>query len=113
MNELIKEELCGNTSPWDDFTTAEVFANALAPNLASEAWRKFVKTSHAVFNDWNELVKMVHHAFAYGLQCNDMTHGEVQDDIAFALDKFAKKYGLPEHDWDTDYEDLYGGHSDD
>ena len=61
------------------------------------------------FNDWYELVKQVHHAFAYGLECNDMTHGEVEEAIAFALDQFAKKCGLPVHDWDTtDYEDQYG-----
>lgn len=59
-------------------------------------------------DDWEELVKMVHHAFAYGLECNDMTHGEVISDIAFALDRFAKKNGLPEHDWDADYEETYG-----
>lgn len=78
MNQALKEELCGNSG--------------------------IVKTVHS---DWEELVKMVHHAFAYGLQCNDMTHSEVQDDIAFALDRFAKKYGLPEHDWEAEYEDLY------
>lgn len=59
-------------------------------------------------DDWEELCKMVHHAFAYGLECNDMTHGEVISDIAFALDRFAKKNGLPEHDWDADYEEKYG-----
>ena len=58
---------------------------------------------------WQELCKQVHHAFAYGLMCNDMTHGEVIEDISFALDKFAKEHGLPGHDWDTEYEDMYGG----
>ena len=58
--------------------------------------------------DWEELCKMVHHAFEYGFHCNDMTHGEVEDDISFALDRFAKKNGLPEHDWDADYEETYG-----
>ncbi len=57
--------------------------------------------------DWNELVKTVHHAFAYGLESNDMTHGEVISDISFALDQFAKKCGLPEHDWDAEYEEIY------
>ena len=57
--------------------------------------------------DFEELCKMVHHAFAYGLMCNDMTHDEVISDIAFALDKFAKANGLPAHDWDTEYETLY------
>ena len=59
-------------------------------------------------DDWEELVKTVHHAFEYGFHCNDMTHGEVEDDISFALDKFAKENGLPVHDWDTDYEEQYG-----
>lgn len=57
---------------------------------------------------WKELCKQVHHAFAYGLECNDMTHGEVEEDIAFAMDQFAKKCGLPVHDWDTGYEEQYG-----
>lgn len=57
--------------------------------------------------DWEELCKMVHHAFEYGFHCNDMTHGEMEDDISFALDRFAKKNGLPEHPWDDDYESLY------
>ena len=57
---------------------------------------------------WKELCKQVHHAFAYGLECNDMTHGEVIEAIAFALDKFAKENELPLHDWDADYEEQYG-----
>lgn len=57
---------------------------------------------------WSELVKKVHYAFAYGLECNDMTHGEVEDEIAFALDRFALMCGLPKHDWDTEYEKQYG-----
>lgn len=59
-------------------------------------------------DDWEELVKTVHHAFEYGLHCNDMTFGEIESDISGAVDKFAKKNGLPEHDWDTDYEEQYG-----
>lgn len=59
-------------------------------------------------NGWEELLKTVHHAFEYGLHCNDMTFGEIEDDISFALDKFAKENGLPVHDWDTDYEEQYG-----
>lgn len=59
-------------------------------------------------NGWDELVKTVHHAFEYGLHSNDMTFGEVEEDIAFALDKFAKENGLQVHDWDTYYEDQYG-----
>ena len=58
--------------------------------------------------DWEELCKMVHHAFEYGLHCNDMTFGEIESDISFALDKFAKENNLPVHDWDTEYEEQYG-----
>lgn len=58
---------------------------------------------------WQELCKRVHHAFAYGLMCNDMTHGEVIEEISCALDKFGNDHGLPGHDWDTEYEDQYGG----
>lgn len=58
---------------------------------------------------WEDLCKTVHHAFAYGLESNDMTHGEVIEDISFALSLFASTYHLPDHDWDTDYEELYGG----
>jgi hypothetical protein len=65
-------------------------------------------TEEEMMTAWQELCKEVHHAFAYGLECNDMTHGEVISEISFALDKFAKDHGLPGHDWDTYYEDLYG-----
>lgn len=84
------------------------------------AWMEFMETNDVQilpYNNpvvkcnadagWNELCKTVHHAFEYGLHCNDMTHDEVEEDISFALDKFARENGLPEHDWDTDYETLY------
>ncbi len=58
--------------------------------------------------DWEELCKKVHHAFEYGFHCNDMTLGEVEEDIAFALDEFARGANLPVHDWDADYEETYG-----
>ena len=60
---------------------------------------------------WEDLVKRVHHAFEYGLHCNDMTPGEVEEDIAFALDQFAEKNNLPSHDWDAEYEEIYGDNS--
>lgn len=66
------------------------------------------KRCESSVEDWEELCKMVHHAFEYGFHCNDMNHGEVEDDISFALDRFAKKNGLPEHDWSADYEETYG-----
>jgi hypothetical protein len=57
---------------------------------------------------WNELVKKVHYVIAYFIHANDLSDSEAEEDIEFALDQFAKKNGLPEHDWDTDYEDQYG-----
>lgn len=55
---------------------------------------------------WKELLKTVHHAFEYGFHCNDMTEGEMEEDISFALNKFAKENGLPEHDFDQEYEEI-------
>lgn len=53
------------------------------------------------------MCKLVHHAFEYGLHCNDMSHGEVEEDIAFAIDEFGKTAGFPEYDWDADYNEVY------
>lgn len=55
---------------------------------------------------WKELLKTVHHAIEYTCHCNDMTLGELEEDVTFALNKFAKENGLPEHDFDQDYEDV-------
>ena len=83
-----------------------------------KAWEDYAReTSTAILpyhrcersiEDWEELVKTVHHAFEYGLHCNDMTFGEIESDISFALDKFANVNNLPVHDWDADYEETYG-----
>ena len=84
-----------------------------------QAWAEYAKQNDMAIlpwrgngfaeESWKELCKTVHHAFAYGLESNDMTHGEVMEDISFALDRFAKQAGFSEHDWDTEYEELYGG----
>lgn len=58
--------------------------------------------------DWEELVKMVHYSIEYGVNCNDLSSHELAENITFALDRFAKKNGLPAHDWDADYEEKYG-----
>jgi hypothetical protein len=41
-------------------------------------------------NGFEELCKTVHHAFEYGFHCNDMTEGEMEDDISFykGIDKW-------------------------
>lgn len=58
--------------------------------------------------DWEELCKMVHYSIEYGVNCNDLSSHELAENITFALDRFAKKNGLPEHDWDAGYEEKYG-----
>ena len=57
--------------------------------------------------DWNELVKKVHYVIAYFIHANDLSDSEAEEGIEFALDQFAKKHGLPEHDWDAEYEEIY------
>jgi len=94
------EAVKGLDKAWADY--------ARENDLAILPWRG----NGLVEESWKELCKTVHHAFAYGLESNDMTHGEVIGDISFALDKFAEQAGFSEHDWDTEYEDLYGGNED-
>lgn len=62
---------------------------------------------------WIELVKKVHYVIAYFIHANDLSDSEAEEDIEFALDQFAKKCGLPEHDWNAEYEDQYGDSQDD
>lgn len=57
---------------------------------------------------WYDLIKTVHHAFEYGLHCNDLNNKEVEHEISSAIDKFAKQNDLPVHDWKTPFEDQYG-----
>lgn len=52
--------------------------------------------------EWNELIKTVKHAWEYGIHCNDMTLGEIEEDISSALDRFAKANGLPEINWEEE-----------
>lgn len=52
--------------------------------------------------EWNELIKTVKHTWQYGIHCNDMTLGEIEDDISAALDRFAKANGLPEVNWEEE-----------
>ena len=55
--------------------------------------------------EWNELIKTVKHAWEYGIHCNDMTLGEIEEDISSALDRFAKANGLPEINWEEEEND--------
>lgn len=53
-----------------------------------------------MINGWEEAIKRVKYAIEYGLHCNDLNHGEIEDDICFAFDQLAEKNGLPEIDWE-------------
>lgn len=55
--------------------------------------------------EWDELIKTVKHAWQYGIHCNDMTLGEIEEDISSALDRFAKANGLPEVNWEEEEND--------
>lgn len=52
--------------------------------------------------EWDELIKTVKHAWQYGIHCNDMTLGEIEEDVSSALDRFAKANGLPEVNWEEE-----------
>lgn len=58
--------------------------------------------------DWEELCKRLHYVIAYFIHANDLSTSEAEEEICFAMKRFAEKTGLPAHDWDTDYEEQYG-----
>ena len=58
--------------------------------------------------DWEELCKRIHYVIAYFIHANDLSTSEAEEEICFAMDKFAKVNNLPVHDWDTEYEEQYG-----
>lgn len=61
-----------------------------------------------MIDGFQEAVKRVKHAIEYGLHCNDMTHGEIEDDICFAFDQLAKKNGEPEINWEEEDDNAAG-----
>ena len=52
--------------------------------------------------EWDELIKTVKRTWANGIHANDLTLGEIEEDISCALDRFAKANGLPEINWDEE-----------
>lgn len=56
---------------------------------------------------WYDLIKTLHHAIQYGLHCNDMNHKEVEQEIVYSLDMFAKKNDLQVHAWNIPYDEQY------
>ena len=57
-----------------------------------------------MINGWEDAIKRVKYAIEYGLHCNDLTFGEIEDDICFAFDMLAKENGMPEIDWEYEEE---------
>lgn len=55
--------------------------------------------------EWDELIKTVKRTWASGVHANDMTLGEIEEDISCALDRFAKANGLPEINWEEEEND--------
>lgn len=49
---------------------------------------------------WQEAINKVKRAIEYGVNCNDLTLGELAEEIEFAFDDIARKNGLPEIDWE-------------
>lgn len=52
--------------------------------------------------DWKELISVVKHAWEYGIHSNDMTLGEIEEDISCALNRFAKEMNLPQVNWEEE-----------
>ena len=50
-----------------------------------------------------EAVKRMKRAIEMGVNCNDMTRGEMGDEICFVFDTLAKENGEPEIDWEAPY----------
>lgn len=53
---------------------------------------------------WEEALKRVKYAIEYGLHCNDLNFGEIEEEICFAFDHLAKENGMPEIDWEYEEE---------
>lgn len=50
---------------------------------------------------WNEFVKRIKAVIEGTFHTNDMSKGESEDDLCFAVDTLGKEAGLPEIDWDA------------
>lgn len=53
--------------------------------------------------EWEQLIHTVRRCWEYGIHANDLTLGEIEEDISFALSRFAEANGLPVPDWDAEY----------
>lgn len=59
------------------------------------------KTYYTVTREqWEEFVKRVKGVVEGAFHTNDMSSGEAEDDLCFAVDRLAKESGLPEVSWE-------------
>lgn len=55
-----------------------------------------------MINGFAEAVKKVKYVINYGCYANDLSLGEIADDLTFVMDKLAKDNGEPEIDWEEE-----------
>ena len=53
---------------------------------------------------FDEAVKKIKYDIEYGFHCNDLSFGEMEDDICFIFDKLAKENGMPPINWEEEDE---------
>lgn len=53
-----------------------------------------------MINGFAEAVKKIKYVINYGCYANDLSLGEIADDLTFVFDKLAKDNGEPEIDWE-------------
>ena len=57
-----------------------------------------------MINGFAEAVKKVKYVINYGCCANDLSLGEIADDLTFVMDKLAKDNGEPEINWEEEEE---------
>ena len=55
-----------------------------------------------MINWFQEAVAKVKYDIEYGFHCNDLNHGEIEDDLIFIFDKLAKENGMPAINWENE-----------
>ena len=51
---------------------------------------------------FDEAIKKIKYDIEYGFHCNDLSFGEVEDDLVYIFDKLAKENGEPEINWEEE-----------
>lgn len=50
---------------------------------------------------WDKFIESIKYAIEYGLHCDDLTKGEIEEDICFAIDVLAKENGIEPVNWES------------